>query len=462
MDDVQDPDEDIGGYDEESEEDEGSLYAPTEATSELGVQEANEVEESMQLSHPDPCAFLLLLPRELRDKVCGFNATISVRANVQTICSRIQIYGYALCLGTPISDRRTRLHCLTCPYMDSAAEPISQSQVYEGRNLLRTCRQIRDEGTPVFFEVNSWKLHRVRLRDLPMVPSSIPNDTQHMFDQLGQIKAMKHFKHVNMRIPLAPLAYCDLSIPHHIALDDPLAIFRFDSTHSASVLASHKLDETAQCGLFRKAIKSLVANRAHVFPKLRSITLEVSFHSKKITPVGDPLDRCGITLHVRIKLGHIDHVPLTTHDTASVQIVTPNCILHNPRLLQRARFSVQGQNLHPDIMIEQWTMPRLDPRRHMLSPLGNLPGVQSVEVERRWTVYYREPGIKGKTDVIRIRPLRQRWRFRTVGEMLETGGDGLRGFMDPGLQALKISRDDVDDIVENTMEEDFEHHHHKS
>ena len=91
LDDVQDSDEDMEDYDEESEEDEGSLYAPSEATSELSIEEeeASRDADLVELPLVDPCNFLLLLPRELRDKVRVLSAATIVRALALTICLRI-------------------------------------------------------------------------------------------------------------------------------------------------------------------------------------------------------------------------------------------------------------------------------------------------------------------------------------------------------------------------------------
>ena len=85
LDDVQDSDEDMEDYDEGSEEDEGSLYAPSEATSELSMEEIIKNEKSVQLPSADCCNFLLKLPRELRDKVRALGATGCVRVHVLTI-----------------------------------------------------------------------------------------------------------------------------------------------------------------------------------------------------------------------------------------------------------------------------------------------------------------------------------------------------------------------------------------
>lgn len=87
----------------------------------------------------------------------------------------------------------------------------------------------------------------------------------------------------------------------------------------------------------------------------------------------------------------------------------------------------------------------------MLTPLKGLHGVQSVEVERCWTVHYREQGTEDGKVVIRVQPLRQLWRFFTVSEMLERAGPGFIEFLDPALEYLKTSRKDVVDIIENTM-----------
>ena len=69
--DIQDSDQEMEDSNQESDEDEGSLYAPTEATSELGEENSNEYEGTMKPPPMDPCMFLVLLPRELRDKVCA-------------------------------------------------------------------------------------------------------------------------------------------------------------------------------------------------------------------------------------------------------------------------------------------------------------------------------------------------------------------------------------------------------
>lgn len=457
---VQDSDEEMEDYSEKSEEDEGSLYAPTEATSEVSEKNPDEDEDSVEVSTIEPCNFLDLLPRELRDKVCALRVIICVRIHALTTCFHIQIYGYVLKLDTPLSDHGHKFKCMSCPNLTiTANKPTWQSQVYEARNLLRTCHQIRGEGKQVFYEVNSWSLHRARLRETPPGHSSATiHDTQRMFDRIRQTKATKHFKHVNMRITLSPLAYCDFTIPDSVALDDPVAVHLFELSQNPSVVAFHKLDETAQCGLFRAVFNGLVENRAYVFPKLRTITLEVSLHAKRLIPdaSNNPLDRCGITFYVRIKLGCKKRATPTYHYNASLPILAPGSVTPDSCGLQRAKYEAHNQSLHPSILIDPWSAPLLDPRRRMLSPLKQLIGVQSVEVERRWTVRYHLPGIENGVVFIHAQPLRQLWRFCTVSEMLERAGPGFDGFLDPALEYLSISRHNVVEIIENTAE-DIEH-----
>lgn len=83
LDHFQNPDEDLKDHDEESEEDEGSLYVPSEATSELDMEIVDEEEESLKLLRVPPCTFLLRLPREIRDKV---RVAVFHCAHALTIC----------------------------------------------------------------------------------------------------------------------------------------------------------------------------------------------------------------------------------------------------------------------------------------------------------------------------------------------------------------------------------------
>ncbi len=203
-------------------------------------------------------------------------------------------------------------------------------------------------------------------------------------------------------------------------------------------------------------------NRENVFPTLRSITLEVSLHAKRLIPDGpqNPVDRCGITFHVRIKLGLKNSATPTRRYNMSLPIWIQGGVVHNPCFLKSAKHEAHNQSL-PDVLNDPRSSPLLDPRRGMLDPLKQLPDVHSVEVERCWTVHYRQQRSEDGIEVMCAQPLRQVWQFPSVGDMLERAGPGFGDFLDPALDYLKISRkisrDDVIEIIENTTE-DFEHH----
>lgn len=103
-----------------------------------------------------------------------------------------------------------------------------------------------------------------------------------------------------MEVLLSPLAYCDFTIPNSVALDDPAAVQVFETAQQPGVIAFHKLDETVQCELFGVAFDCLVKNRFQVVPKVNSIRVEVSLHEKRAP--NDPVDCCGITFYVRIRI----------------------------------------------------------------------------------------------------------------------------------------------------------------
>lgn len=79
VDDPQDSDEDMEDSDKESEDDKGSVYLPSETPSEVDGERLDE-DKGLLGPPPEDCRFLVLLPRELRDKVCTPRGPIHIRA----------------------------------------------------------------------------------------------------------------------------------------------------------------------------------------------------------------------------------------------------------------------------------------------------------------------------------------------------------------------------------------------
>lgn len=274
---------------------------------------------------------------------------------------------------------------------------------------------------------------------------------------MRQNPVMKYFKHFNMEIMLSPLTYCDLTVPDGVALDDPTSIYLFELSQYPGVIAHHKLDETAQCQLFSVALQGLVNNR-DVFPRMRSIKLEVSLHAKKsfLEHPNDPLDRCGIILYITIKLERQNLATSACRLRTSLPTSASGSVPTEPTLFQRAEYEADNRSPHPNLLKDWPNEHLLDPRRHILGPLRQLIHVQSVQVERRWTVRYRQQHIEDGSVVTWVQPLRKIWRYRTVDDMLEGAGSEFGDFLDPGLEHLNTTLEDVVEIVENTSE-DIEH-----
>ena len=95
----------------------------------------------------------------------------------------------------------------------------------------------------------------------------------------------------------------------------------------------------------------------------------------------------------------------------------------------------------------------------MLSQLRQLSDVRTVKVERHWTVIYYQRSTVDESLVTREQPLRQLFRFHTVGEMLERAGPGFEEFLDPGLDSLRLSPNNVVDIIENAWNESEDRGH---
>ena len=138
-----------------------------------------------------------------------------------------------------------------------------------------------------------------------------------------------------MRIPLSPLAYCNLVVPYSVALDDPIAVHLFEFSQNPGVIAFHKLDEPAQCELFRASIKALMQIYTYLFPRMRSLTLEVSLQAKKTVPnaPNNPLDRRGITFYIRIYLACRTPPTETNNDNKLVPVVASARAIPDPSML---------------------------------------------------------------------------------------------------------------------------------
>lgn len=368
-------------------------------------------------------------------------------------------------LHTPMSDRESSFECPSkcCAGKPKPDHATWRRQFAEIRNYCTVNKQIYAEIVEIFFRFNSWALHRARLReDSNNEPTTLADNTQHMYSTYGKKKYMKRFRHLNMQICLAPLAFVDLGTPKHLSETSTRAELLADEIRQdPEKLRKHTLNEEAQCEMFRKALEGLVSNQKKTFPKLQTLTLEITLHAPQATRPStltkNVLDRCGITFEIKLFLNASESANFLSgrpikdlrgfKDKSSVETIDPKT---------------------------------LEPRRRMLSPLVGLSGVRKVQVKRRWIVLHRPKGAKpvycieeagtneddassvdnGLSDDGRIieeeseysvlaSHMAQLHHFSSVKEMLEKATTDFGLFQIIGLSKFEMPLVDVIEVIEN-------------
>ena len=363
-------------------------------------------------------------------------------------------------LHTPMSDRESSFECPSkcCAGKPKPDHATWRRQFAEIRNYCTVNKQIYAEIVEVFFHFNSWALHRARLReDSTNEPTTLADNTQHMYSTYGKIKYMKRFRHLNMQICLAPLVFVDLGTPKHLSETSTRAELLADQIRQdPEKLRKHTLNEETQCEMFRKALEGLVSNQKKTFPKLQTLTLEITLHAPQATrPSTLPknvLDRCGITFEIKLFLNASE---------------SANFLSGRPiKDLRGFRDKSSVETIDPKT---------LEPRRRMLSPLVGLSGVRKVQVKRRWIVLHRPKGAKpvycieeagtieddgsGVDDGRTIEEeseysvlashMAQLHHFSSVKEMLEKATRDFGLFQIIGLSKFEMPLVDVIEVIEN-------------
>ena len=368
-------------------------------------------------------------------------------------------------LHTPMSDR---VYSFKCPSKCCAGKPKPKHatwrrQFAEIRKYCTVNKQIYAEVVEVFFHFNSWAVHRARLRENSNnEPTTLADDIQHMYGTNRKKKYMTRFRHLNMQICLAPLAIVDLGTPKDLLeTSTPAELLAYQIRQDPEKLRKHTLNEETQCEMFRKALKGLVSNQKKTFPKLQTLTLEITLHAPQATRSStltkNVLDRCGITFEVKLFLN--------ASESANFQSGRPI------KDLRGSRDNSSVETIDPNT---------LEPRRRMLSPLVGLSGVRRVQVKRRWIVLHHPKGAKPvycieeggtiKDDgssvdewlsddgrAIEEEPeysvlashMAQLHHFSSVKEMLEKATTDFGLFQVIGLSEFEMPLEDVIEVIEN-------------
>ena len=427
-------------------EDVGEVLPPRNAVDE-GFYDALDVVE--EVAAEDTCKLcdspFLNLPREVRDQVRTLTSNTSCPAYHGSNDLPLQIHGYVVALPTPMSDRESQFKC---PSKSCAGKPMPdqtawRSRYKQAREYLYISSQIRTEALDVFFRINSFALHRARLREDPdMDTTALANDTQSMYAKYRRRTFMRRFKHLKMDICLSPIAFVDLGMPKELLNSSNHAkLLAYQLRQDPVRLSRHTRDEDAQCELFRLALAGLVRNQKKTFPQLQTLTLDISLHTPQPSYLtsNSVLDRCGITFQIRVFVN--------TSEDANYTPGRPTRELRAPK---------------DNVIIKSQEVNGLEPKRFMLAPLVGLSGVQKVEVKRRWVVIHRSKGAKPtgcknedgtiQEDNVLASYMAQVHRFSSVEQMLAKAEKELTLFQVTGLKKFNIAEEDVIEILENEGE----------
>lgn len=347
----------------------------------------------------------------------------------------VQILKSVLKVDGALSDHEFHFKCPTraCSQklVNDPETPIVQ--YLQVREVLKSCKQIRNEGERIFFKINEWTLHRPRLRmGVGLNPKFLAEDAQKMFNRYipcghteqekcsrTRIPHVRYFRNFNMQIAISPTAIVDLPLPDGVDPCDAAQVERAHIMEDQEVVRRHTLTELEQCEMYGAALSGFVQNQGGMFQDLRLLSLEISLHSPVHRARSGPRKRCGTTFRVRILLDASTKVDYATHP-------------------------------EPPTMFDELDLDlkKLDARRRMLAPLLKLRGVRSVEVRRRWSILYKVVK-KESEDYIAYHALGQIARYDCISEFLDKAGPHFANLLNTGLEHFNIPSKDLIRIVED-------------
>jgi hypothetical protein len=251
--------------------------------------------------------------------------------------------------------------------------------------VLRTCRQIRDEGQLVLYQDNSWALHTAALIIDRQVAVLLYN--KHLFDMSTRHPYISFIRTIDFAISLAPYAHRHLSGAEVMTYRGTSLWERVMQLRSRSDIY-FSVFEAQECERMELVLKHLAFVQRRAFPHLQTIMISLAFHFE-----GDA-DRltCDRELTMQIKL-------------------------HS---LEQRSSPVPSQHHWP-----------FEPRRRILTPLASLDNVQSVVV-RRQLVPTQAPASGSGTQTAaagsNMDHSRLVWTFPSISSMLFSAGYKFENF----------------------------------
>ncbi|KAG8532139.1 uncharacterized protein KY384_003778 [Bacidia gigantensis] len=330
------------------------------------------------------------------------------------------------------------MHCLHncsnyCCGLSHSTAAANEKAARECYGVFCTNSQISREAYEVFVRVNQFDLyaHLPYGRKVQVFQRKALSTDYNIKRRIQQLEA-QHIKHFYLRMNLSSGG--SSTVPNDSWNDlkkkgrsDLEAWFRSpEGLTDSRKWPIRTQDHTSDTYLQR--LKRLMETQRQGFCNLRTLTIELCIHEgwDLIRPARS-LEQCGIVLQFEITFHALEaHLKL-----------------------------LDGQKEYEE-HVGHWK--DVDPKRRPFMPLQCMRQIQSVTVRRTWTIRHvqLEPKCVDPKDPISFEEswketqLAQRFRYNTIGEMLDAGGPDFEAFRKIRLAQAGIEQEDVILIQENT------------
>ena len=293
--------------------------------------------------------------------------------------------------------------------------------------------------------VNTWRLDQIHFRSqAELIPLYIDTNQSIRFtakakdsevlarslDELCQSNLAQDVKHFYLNAELSCSGISELpnGLPIDIDRSNKAAartwvLSQFANRNSQTWKRRSERELSAE---YAQDLTSLLSAQRLGLCKPRSLRIDVTIHEPHL--FGQRLDQCGLILHIEVKF-------------------------------HRSEIGAEIQNYESASQWLPYHTDNLEPKRQFLSPLLAMQNIQSIEVNRTWTLKVlkkdREENPTDREDVLMIDsvqeiPMFQLFRYKTAQEFFLAAGKDLVNFRGIGLAEAGVEMEQIVQIQENT------------
>ena len=372
-------------------------------------------------------------------------AHVQIQDHLLTLLS-VEIFEYTVALPFPISAFDCDFICpsLSCGiFSDPSVSEIKRAFV-SCLGALQTCRDFRIEIFNTFIRINAWRLDQTQFHGQFISTSQRSDlsksdgleDKKHsvLATSLDALVCQKHLaqdiKHfyICAEICRGGLVEIPHGLPADLDRNDKVAARRWIIEQNADINRQGwvKRNESELSEEYAEYLTSLVTAQKSGSCKPRSLTIDIVIHEARSKH--QPLDQCGLTVHVKIKF-HPSEVTIGSpkHETSQPPLPFQYC--------------------------------DLEPKRRLFLPLLEMQNIQGIDVKRTWTVktHTKENEVSHssdedimKTDPLRDIPMVQHFQYKTAMEFFLAAGKDLMNFRGIGITESGVKLEQIVQIQENT------------